>query len=69
MLTTTAWVVAMIMPGGLPLLALWVAYKAARQRSKRSHSRKSTVAWVAPKALESDNVRVSGAATCSITVS
>ena len=67
-LTTTAWVVAMILPGGLPLLALWVAYKAARQRSIRS-PRKSAVSWVAPKALEAETVRVSSAGTCSITIS
>ena len=69
-LTTTAWVVAMILPGGLPLLALWVAYKAARQRQRSTRSaRKSAVSWVAPKALEAETVRVSGAATCSVTIS
>ena len=68
-LTTTAWVVAMILPGGLPLLALWVAYKAARQRSTRTTPRKSAVSWVAPKALEAETVRVSSAGTCSITIS
>ena len=47
-LTTTLWVLAMILPGGLPLLALWVAYKATRQRQESLTVRKSAVTWVAP---------------------
>jgi hypothetical protein len=32
-LTTLAWVLAMVLPGGLPMLALWVTIKAARERA------------------------------------
>jgi hypothetical protein len=67
-LTTTLWVLAMILPGGLPLLALWVAYKAARQRQESLAVRKSGVTWVAPKPLEADAVTVTGAGTCSVQV-
>jgi|GEM_PF-4099104 len=69
MLTTTLWVLAMILPGGLPLLALWVAYKAARQRRESQGARKSAVTWVAPKSLEADAVTVTSAGTCSVTMS
>jgi hypothetical protein len=30
--TMLAWAMAMLLPGGLPLLALWMAFKAARAR-------------------------------------
>ena len=65
-LTTTLWVLAMILPGGLPMLALWVAYKTARQRQQSLTARKSAVTWVAPKQLEADTVTVTGAGTCSV---
>jgi hypothetical protein len=72
-LTTTMWVAAMILPGGLPLLALWVAFKAARQRQQQTSAltttRKSAVTWVAPKPIEADAVTVTGAGTCSVTLS
>ncbi len=67
-LTTTLWVLAMLLPGGLPLLALWVAYKAARQRQENLAARKSTVTWAAPKQLAADTVTVTGAGTCSVQV-
>jgi hypothetical protein len=68
-LTTTLWVLAMILPGGLPMLALWVAYKAARQRRQNQVARKSTVTWTAPKQLDADAVTVTGAGACSVTMS
>ncbi|MFT3922011.1 MAG: hypothetical protein QM778_05715 [Myxococcales bacterium] len=68
-LTTTLWVLAMILPGGLPMLALWVAYKAARQRQQNQVARKSTVTWVAPKQLPAETVTVTAAGTCSVTMS
>jgi hypothetical protein len=68
-LTTTLWVLAMILPGGLPLLALWVAYKAARQRQESLTARKSTITWVAPKPKDSDAVTVTSAGACSVTLS
>jgi hypothetical protein len=73
-MTTTLWLAAMIMPGGLLMLALWVAYKAARQRQQNTAalattSRKSAITWVAPKPVDADAVTVTGAGACSITMS
>jgi hypothetical protein len=43
MLTTLLWVLAMLLPGGLVLLALWMAIKAAHQRSLQRRSQPSKV--------------------------
>lgn len=33
-LTTLVWAAVMVVPGGLPMLGLWVAFKAARGRAQ-----------------------------------
>jgi hypothetical protein len=68
LLTTFLWVLAMILPGGLPMLALWVAYKAARKRqASQTSGRKSAVSWVSPKPADAPSVTVTaaGCAPCS----
>ncbi len=64
--TTVLWVLAMILPGGLPLMALWMAIKAGRSRAEARRSREpQQPGWVASKATESQIKVVAAAATCT----
>ena len=60
-LTAVLWVLVMVLPGGLPLMALWMAFKAARRgregkaaQHQHQHGREvQQPAWAPSKAMAS----------------
>ena len=67
-LTTVLWVLAMILPGGLPMMALWMTGRAAYRRHQQRRTSDVPVqqVWPASKATESQmKVVTAAAATCA----